>query len=325
MKKTSTLLLMLLMAVTGLRAQDTLAYENFNVDNTANWPTFTGGFDTTWVSFDNDNNTDANGRPGNWFWNDIAFGTNDTTGCIFSSSWFSTVATASNYFVTPPIQIVDANANLSWRAAPRQTPRYLDGYKVLVSTSDNFPTSFTDTIYIAGEYISGSNAGFDFSAYIFSPGFLHGSDSTYVEFDTDSSAFIGLLRPFSASLAQYSGQTIYIAFLHDATDDNLMAVDDILVTGTAAQSLEENVLNGATLFPNPASTHCTLSYNSSVAGNAHFGIYDLSGKLVKSDTRYLSGFGQQIQLPVSDLAAGNYFLIVNNGKGTTRLPLIVTK
>jgi len=328
MKKTITLTLLILIAAFRVQAQnDTLVYENFDVDNSASWAIFNSGNDTTWVSFDLDALADANGRPGNWFWNATAFGGNDTTGCIFSSSWFGVPAACANYFITPPIDIIDATAVLNWRSCPRQTPRYLDGYKILVSTTDNFESSFTDTIFEAGEYLSGAAAnGYNFSLYGFSNGFIHGADTLYVEFETDSSAFIGLMRPFSVSLAQYSGQTIYIAFLHDAFDDNLIAVDDILVTGSLTQGLnEEEVLTNATVYPNPASERVQLRFNKAKAGVTSFRIYDLKGNLVKTRDMQLSGFAQEVSIPVVDLSAGNYIVVAQNGNASTRLPLVIVK
>jgi hypothetical protein len=327
MKKITLLLFILSTAFYAKAQNDTLLYDNFDVDNSANWNLFNNGNDTVWVSFDLDANMDFNGRPGNWFWSPNAFGGFDSTGCVFSSSWFNTPAACANYFITPPIQIIDGAAVLNWKSAPRQTPRYLDGYQVLVSTTDNYEISFTDTLFSAAEYTSGGSAnGYNFSLYGFTPGFQHGADTTYVEFDADSSAFIGLLRPFSVSLAQYSGQTIYIAFLHDAFDDNLIAIDDILVTGNLSVGLNETeLLTSATLYPNPATDRAHLRFNTSKAGNTNFSIYDVQGRIVKSQSMYLTGFAQEIGIPVRDLATGHYTLVAESNGSVSRFPMVIAK
>ncbi len=327
MKKIILLLFILSTTFYAKAQNDTLLYDNFDVDNSANWNLFNNGNDTVWVSLDLDANMDANGRPGNWYWSPNAFGGFDSTGCVFSSSWFNSPAACANYFITPPIQIIDGAAVLNWKSAPRQTPRYLDGYQILVSTTDNYEISFTDTIFSAAEYTSGGSAnGYNFSLYGFTPGFQHGADSTYVEFDADSSAFIGLLRPFSVSLAQYSGQTIYIAFLHDAFDDNLIALDDILVTGNLSVGINETeLLTSATLYPNPATDRAHLRFNTSKAGNTNFSIYDVQGRIVKSQSMYLTGLAQEIVIPVRDLATGHYTLIAESNGSVSRFPLVIAK
>jgi hypothetical protein len=327
MKKITLLFTFLSFAFFAKAQNDTLLYDNFDVDNSANWGLFNNGNDTIWISFDVDANMDANGRPGNWFWSPNAFGGNDSTGCVFSSSWFNIPAACLNYFITPPISIVDPTAVLNWKSAPRQTPRYLDGYKVLVSTTNNFEVSFTDTLFAAAEYTSGSSSnGYNFSLYGFTPGFIHGADTTYVEFDTDSSAWIGLLRPFSVSLAQYSGQTIYIAFVHDAFDDNLIAIDDILVTGNLSAGLnEQEVFLGATLYPNPATDRIQLRFNTSKGGNTNFSIIDIQGRIVKSNTMPLSGFAQGVNIPISDLSTGHYTLVAESNGSVSRFPFIIAE
>lgn len=291
---------------------DTLLYENFDVDNTAGYALFNGGNDTTWVNYDADGLLDANGRPQNWFWSSGAFATPDTAdACLFSSSWLDQFLPGNrNWLMTPPITIVDANAVLSWASAPRQTPRYLDGYTVLVSTTDNIESSFTDTLFQAAQNTDASNGvGYDFSTYAFSPGFIHGLDSTFVEYDAaaDSGAFLGVMRPFSATLAPYSGQTIYIAFLHDADDDNLIALDDILITGTLVGVNENASELGLTVFPNPASDKIELNYLLKSSGSVSAKIYDVKGSVVMNMNKGIQIAGnQKLAIDISKLATGSY-------------------
>ncbi len=214
--------------------------------------------------------------------------------------------------MTPPVQIIDASAVLSWASAPRQTPLYVDGYSVLVSTTDNIESSFTDTLFQAGQHLTGS--GNDFSAYTFSPGFVHGADGTYIEYDatSDSSRFVGELRPFTASLAQYSGQTIYIAFLHDSDDDNLIALDDILVTGTAVGLNEVKNELGLSLFPNPASSKVELTYTLAANSSVIADVYDVRGSKVMSYNNGMQPAGaQKLAVDVSQLSSGVYNVVLN--------------
>lgn len=317
MKKTFTLLACVLSTYFAHAQYDTLLYENFDVDPTANYALFPFGNDTTWVNLDNDNQPDNTPALGpNWVWSQGFIATDDTTGCLISNSWFTAPAAASNYLITPPIQIIDANATLNWKSAPYQTPLYLDGYKILVSTTSNDTPDYTDTIFVAGEYTSGSSTnGGNYSAYTFSTGFIHGLDGTYIEYDNDSARFAGVLRPFSVSLAAYAGQSIYIAFVHDAFDDNLLAVDDILITGTAPLGIKEQNMNSAlNINPNPAKDKLTVSYALPKTSNIVFNVFDSQGKLVVSQQKGVQLSGEQRSaLDIHSLSRGTYTLQIIAG------------
>jgi hypothetical protein len=315
MKKLRLFTLILTAAVSQAVAQgDTLLFEDFTVDPTANYLPVNSGNDLVWVNYDVDGLADANGRPQEWFWSDGGFASVDSVdACLFSSSWLAGFLPGNrNWLITPPLNIVDATAVLSWASAPRQTPLYVDGYSILVSTTDNIESSFTTTLFQAGQYETGS--GNDFSAYTFSPGFVHGQDGTYIEFDpaADSSRFIGVLRPFSESLAQFSGQTIYIAFVHDSDDDNLMALDDILVTGTLSTGISE-ISQGLEMgiSPNPAADKIELAYALSSTSSVRATVYDITGKAVKTTGNVMQMAGnQRLAINISDLAAGTYSVVL---------------
>lgn len=321
--------LMIVLCSAAYAQSDTLLYENFNADPTGVWSDTATGSNNIWISYNGDTLIDKFNRPDNWYWSDTAFSSVDTTGCMVSNSWFVVRGAAANYLITPPIMIADSNAVLSWRSAPRQTPLYLDGYKVLLSTTDNLPTSFTNTLFIAGEHTAGTSAGgFDFSAYSFSPGFLHGADSLFIEADpvAGPAMTIGVLRPFSAGLSAFAGQTVYIAFLHDAYDDNQIAIDDILVTGTAIVGTEENGLfKGARLYPNPASERVMLRFNQVMEPEVRISIYGADGRLMKTSNMNLNGMADEVSIPVGDLMPGTYVVHAEGGRYGTRLPLVIVR
>jgi len=294
---------------------DTLVYENFDVDNTASYLPINSGNDQTWVNLDADGIPDFNGRPQEWFWSESGFADVDSSdGCLFSSSWLQGFAPGNrNWLMLPPITVVDANAQLSWKSAPRQTPSYIDGYSVLISTTDNNESSFTDVAFQAGQYLTGQGPAF--SGYTFSTGFVHGEDGTYIQPDPANAAGdanFGEQRPFTYSLAQYQGQTIYIAFLHDADDDNLISLDDILVTGTFA-SLSENAADVAlSVFPNPAVEKVELSYILEKTGQVYAEIYDAKGAKVMDISRGFQIAGnQKLSINVASLQAGIYNVVLN--------------
>lgn len=334
MKTISTFLLVLMLSASVAYSQgnDTLLFMDFNDSTEVATEIIIAppaGNDTTWINFDADQLPDASGsgRPGEWFWSEAGFATDDTTGVMFSNSWISgTPPTSDNWLITPAIQIIDNTAQLHWKSAPRQTPRYVDGYQVLVSTTDNLETSFTDTLMLFAEYISGSgtpNAGW--TNYTFSPGYVHGQNGTYIEFDGDSGAYVGVLEPHTVSLAQYSGQTIYIAFRHHTTDDNLISIDDVLVTGTLSTAINE--ISGSTdfeIYPNPASDHVQVSYVLKSTTPVVTSIYDVAGKKVKEISRSIQMTGKHyFNLNVEKLSAGSYFIEIKTNSGSLIKKLIV--
>ncbi len=338
-KMKKLLLATVLMAFAQLAsAQDTLLFEDFN--NVINYtyqiaPPVGSQYDTSGYNFDADGLTDANGRDAEWFFilpfaiADSLTIDGDTNICLGSSSWFDSPDKAANYFILPSIYLADGSGVLSWKSAPRQTPRYLDGYRVLVSTTDNFETSLTDTLFVAGEYDGELDPLPDssFAGYTFTDGFIHGQDGTYIEYDGDSARFLGVLRPFSVSLAQYAGQKIFIAFLHDAFDDNLISIDDILVSGNGTVNVSENkteIVLG--MFPNPANNVVNLNYSINKTGPVSLEVYDVNGKLMEQKSLGTRMSGQYIhQFDVTGYAAGSYLVTLRANGGSKTLNLSVTK
>lgn len=332
-----------LLAALAVNAQnDTLLWNNFNTDPFVNMQIALppgAASDTSWYTFDVDGQADGSGgnRPLEWFWS-AAYSDQDTLnngGVMGSSSWTNSSQPTENLLITPSVYIGDTNAVLSWKSAPRQTPRYLDGYQVIIGTATNDLGSFLDTVFFASEYTSldNSNAPFSFASYTFTPGptadpldpFVHGMDASYTEFDaaSDSSRLIGRLRPFSISLAQFSGQTIFVMFRHFCVDDNLISVDDILITGTDLTSVAE--ASGSIPFkayPNPANDIVNISFELPDAAPVTINVYDMTGKLISTEQKgNLAAGPQSTQVDVSVLATGLYRveLVTGNIRSNTRV------
>ncbi len=239
-------------------------------------------------------------RPGVWFLT-YGFADVDSSSIVFcSNSWTNnSTQPVKNWFILPAIQITDgATAVLRWKSAPYQTPYYLDGYKVLISTTTNDINAFTDTVFIAAEYISGSFIlGGNYAAYTFSPGFVHGLDGTYIQHNPngdgdistpssgDTARNIGVLREFTVSLSNYDDQKIYIAFLHESTDDNLLSIDDIVVEEVTDIyfSVEDHQSGFAvSMYPNPANQYVNIAYDANTVSPLSVEILDETGKVLLS-------------------------------------------
>ena len=88
---------------------------------------------------------------------------------------------------------------------------------------------------------------------------------------------------------------------------------------------EQEALTSATLYPNPATDRVQLRFNTSKGGNTNFSIIDIQGRIVKSNTIMLTGFAQEISIPVGDLSAGHYTVVAESNGAASRFPLVVAK
>jgi len=334
------------------QAQDTLLWENFNdtiigqtVDDLINDAPSGLTDDPLWYSYDEDQLGDGSGasRPGDWFLFSGGFAAVDSLDvCAGSNSWTNDASTpVRNWLVLPTIQITDgASAVLKWKSAPRQTPYYLDGYQVLISATTNDVTAFTDVVFDAGQYISGPyNAGTnccnggDYSLYTFSAGMIHGDDGTFVQFTDegddmpgdstagDSARFIGVQKEFSVPLTAYDNQKIYIAFLHNSTDDNLLSLDDILVTENSDITFGvegENSFAGS-VYPNPANAFVNVSFDFLQYHNVKVELVDNQGHVLYSTLATAN-----MQINTEQVASGVYFVKVTADEGSMVKKVVIT-
>lgn len=331
----------LLSGVVSVKAQDTLLYESFQFvmdsylqEIVSPPPAVT--VDSDWYNFDRDQKNDMNGRPGGWF-QTVAVAdadtfdlfTMDTNVVMASSSWFDSPELADNWLITQNIQLGDHDT-LFWRSAPRQTPRYLDGYEVLLSTTTNDDLAFTHVLFTAAEMtdlstVAGDSTNFD--NFEFSTGFVHGQDSTYIEQEAPGSAYKGQLRPFWVALDNYANQNVFIAFHHNSYDDNLITIDDILVRGTASNPFagikeKSNADLGLNVFPNPASESVQVNFTLASQSTVAVTVSDVTGKVVYSENKGSMSQGRQFAvINTADLAKGFYTVAVQTqyGRNTTKL------
>jgi len=144
-------------------------------------------------------------------------------------------ASASNdWFISPPIQLGTNSSFSFWALSPKPGTWGNDEFKVLVSTTNNNPSSFTP--------ISGSNP-------VQAP-------PTWTQFTYDLSA--------------YDNQTIYLAIQHTSTDKFMLWIDDLVINSTSSsctppsittQPLSQTACQGSNVtFSVSASGTAPLSY-----------------------------------------------------------------
>ena len=337
--KNFTLLLAGMMASSVvLTAQNIILSENFNEEPTNIVEDFPEDVDgSSWANWDADELTDNNGTMSSWTWSEGAVALADTVqgGVFMSISWMENFAPGNrNWLITPGIKLDDDTGVLTWKSAPYQTPKWADGYSVYISTTDNSDLSFTEMIAEFAEYLgtdtdTGAVATGDYALYDFSEGYIHGADGTYIEVDTaDFARNSGVLRPNEVSLAAYAGQTVYIAFVHDSDDDNILFIDDIQVTGNGSLLSVEELAEGQTfkVGPNPTTDFVTVSYELNDLSDVLFEVYDVNGKKIVSDYKgaQMSG-AHQFTYDLSGLANGNYSVVLNTNSGIVTSQVLIQK
>lgn len=337
MKKIITTFLFSFLAAMCFAQNDTLLMELFDQDPSGN-PNFLTGTqppassqDANWYNWDQDalpdQSTQGN-RPGEWFWQSGGFADGDTAdGCMASNSWTLVASTpVENYLITPSIQIIDNNATVYWKSATFQTPRYLDGYKVLVSTTNNDLNSFSDEIFRAAEMTGWINEPNDppdssFNSFFFAPtgAWIQGINGIDAVYGSDSLHFLGIQTEWSASLAAYSGQTIFIAFVHYTHDDNLLSLDSIVVKGTNPIGFNELNRDPMKLYayPNPAVKQTVLNFTLDKTSDVTVKVTDILGNQIF--TRNIADVSGKYSLPVNvePYSAGTYFYTVISGTATS--------
>lgn len=319
MKKVYTLFLSIFLSSLAIAQSDTLLWEDFEsetIDYILNdYPTGDANLYPEYLNFDIDGVADGSGadRPDEWF---LAFGFADvdsTNTVLASNSWLTGfVDGAENWLITPRIHIQDAQANLYWKSAPFQLPRYMDGYQVLVSTESNIETDFLDTLAVFAEFEGALTADIeDTATYVFSPGTMH----TELQYDSaDVTRHTGVLQQWSASLANYEGENIFIAFRHQSDDDNLISIDDILVLGTGSVGVDEiEEVSEFRLYPNPVSSGdgVTVDYSLATGTDISYSIQTIDGREVISENGHLQLAGRHsTKIDLQQLNAGTYIFML---------------
>ena len=333
MKRFYQLLLLFLLPFSILQAQvDTILFENFQVNPFPEMDTMAVGDNSNWVNFDEDGFETAFGTPESkqWFWGEFFTDavdpvTGETNYVATTLSFLSGFVPGNrNWMVLPPVEVTDETFMLHWQSAPNQMPRYMDGYVVMVSNGSNeiAMDNFTDTLFQAASMldIPGNGQSVDYSNFTFTEGYLHADGATLTDYFADDGGgtlYRGLLEPHSASLADYMGQTIYIAFLHNSDDDERLAVDDILVTKAMSSNTNEETIAALRMetYPNPVAHQLNLNYTLDQKTNVAFQIINANGQLIKQKVIGEQTAGQhQAKLHLSWLPSGHYFLQLNVGE-----------
>ncbi|MCB9191824.1 MAG: T9SS type A sorting domain-containing protein [Flavobacteriales bacterium] len=196
-----------------------------------------------------------------------------------------------------------------------------------MSTETNVETDFTDTLAVFAEFDGNLTTNFeDTSTYVFTPGIMH----TELEYDsTDVTRHGGVLQQWSASLEDYAGQSIFIAFRHRSDDDNLISIDDLLVLGTGTLGVSETEsLSDFSVYPNPLtrSMPLTLAYSLSSVSSVSYSITTLDGKEVLTGNGHTQLPGShRTELDINQFSPGHYLVSLSVNDQTLVKRFVLTE
>jgi hypothetical protein len=317
---------------------DTLLFQNFEADTFELPISSPHGNDDYWVNFDEDGVAQScftNQATYGWFpYEDV----NDTTNYTYTSCSFYLTGTTEcnpatknrNWLIMPPVTVTQPLTFLDWESLSMYGPFWMDGYKVLVSTTDNFTESFTDTIFVAAEATSLTpSTSLNPNAHTYSAGYVHANRYTLSQYFMQANLsglniLQGKLEPHSVSLDKYIGKKVYIAFLHDSYCDFILQIDDVLVVEKEASAAAEPIFKtGMALSPNPAKYFSMLEITAVSATKAQLRCINSQGQMVSSQNITLQGGLNRIPIDVQDLPAGLYQVELLTEQQSVRGSLVV--
>ncbi|MFC0343280.1 T9SS-dependent choice-of-anchor J family protein [Epilithonimonas hispanica] len=214
-------------------------------------------------------------------WNLISWTSESGNTVASAPSWFTVVAPADRWMVTPSITLpANSTIALEFFARSSDVSPYDDGVKVKISTTDTEKISFTNIL----------------------------------EIDHAVNAPIADQTPYTVDLSDYAGQTIYLSWVNDYTNGNVLSIDDINITATPMLAINDVNKKDLTLYPNPTADYFTIN---NVKDLVAVKIYDLAGKIVKSNLESVNN-----KFDVSSLEKGVYTVSIETKSGSISRKII---
>jgi hypothetical protein len=134
--------------------------------------------------------------------------------------------------------------------------------------------------------------------------------ANFVALSAVEMTLFGVYNEYTYDLSAYNGQAVYIAIRCVSADQFGFMVDDFSVT-TNALGVNESLANKFSTYPNPVDNVINVSNNYNVV-LTDVNITDINGRIVKTlNVNNLS----EVQMNVSDLNSGVYFMNINTDSG----------
>ncbi len=255
---------------------------------------FEEGMPSTFATYDLDGNEPSRSMKSYGLTEGVAwaaFNDGENT-ALYSGSWYKIPGTSNDWMVTSPIRVEDVRNILSWRAYALDA-KHPDGYSVYISTTGNRPEDFVD-----------------------SPVYTVAAES-------------GQWQQHAVSLADYVGRDIYVAFVNNSTNCNILAIDDINVF---AYDHSFNFINTTPeAISSPGIVHVTGEISTSgflpvegyVVELTYAGmteVIDRSSDIVAADSVAHIEFAIDIDVPLD--ATSDYTLRISSLDGTDVLDVV---
>lgn len=145
-----------------------------------------------------------------------------------------------------------------------------------------------------------------------------GSCGSLTEIACDDDGGTNLFSKINLSALQ--GTTLFVRVFPVATLGQT-GTFNICATKTPTLGLEDKSINHFTMYPNPAKEVVNLKFNQLSSHSIKVNIYNIQGKLVHHVSKTLNN--QAVQLDISSLSTGMYFLKVNDGVNESTKKLMV--
>lgn len=234
MRSSKIFILMLLSAFTG----------NLNAQTPILSTDFESGIPADFSIVDNDGlNPDDQVSEFTTAWISIVDPENTSNTVAASTSFFDPVGTANRWLITPALAMGSYGNFISWTARSHDAS-FPDDYLVMVSTTDDQLTSFTDTI----GYVQEENVDWTF-------------------------------RSVNLSNEGYNNQTIYVAFINTTNDGFKLYMDSLEVWKEDPVGIEEIKQVSSIVYPNPFKDKVSVKSSKMIT---FIRLWDLTGKLLLS-------------------------------------------
>ncbi|MBQ7280621.1 MAG: choice-of-anchor J domain-containing protein [Bacteroidales bacterium] len=193
--------------------------------------------------------------------------------CAASASWHQEALTPDNWLITPSISLPEETSQLEWWESSPRDDDYAEHYAVLLSTKGNDIADFDYTLYEAT--VSAPNTW----------------------------------RQRQVSLADFAGQTVYVAFRHfDCTDQFFLLIDNVKLTadngGDKTDGIDEASQENVCVYPNPTNSKLHIV----AEGLRRVELLDMTGRTLLSTSDAV--------VNMEDYASGVYFVRITAKNST---------
>ncbi len=247
---------------------------------------FEEGIPATFATYDMDGNAPSRSMKSYGLTDGVAWAaytdTIENNTAAYSGSWYKTPGQSNDWMVTSAIRVEDVRNILSWNTRALSTT-HPDGYAVYISTQGNTPSDFVDApVYVVD-------------------------------------AERGQWQQHAISLADWVGEEIYIAFVNNSTNCNILALDDINIFSYEHSFVVTNTTPNAIATPQAVyvSGEITSSGFMPVEGyvveltyNGQTTIIDRSTDIIASDSVATFAFQVPIDVPLD--ATRDYSLRISS-------------